>query len=105
MENPTSQYPEVTFEASPPAFPPFPGALNPANSVSDRGDILAKANLIAAEILGDEQTDQFFTEEMLKGKIKASVAHLEQLVAKEYWDGEDLSLLQNAIATGKQKLS
>lgn len=63
---------------------------------------LDSVDLINGVISGTQMTEE--SEADKKACINRNVGHLEIMVAKEYWQGQDMAPLNAAITAGKQYL-
>jgi hypothetical protein len=79
-----------------PVMPP-PSAEQIAQNYKAMGD---SVDLINQYVAGNFPEDM--KPEEVADAIGRNVAHLELMVAKDYWTTEDLSAAQAAIATGKK---
>tara|TARA_R100001198_G_scaffold12685_5_gene5459 strand:+ start:5180 stop:5413 length:234 start_codon:yes stop_codon:yes gene_type:complete len=67
-----------------------------AQNYSAAGDSVTLINeLVAIETLTTEQVDT----------VSRNVAHLEIMVAKDYWTTEDLTPFNSAVTAGKAKIA
>lgn len=72
-------------------------------TAEDRARIYASA-MDSVTLIMDPEEDPEKTAEERKGDLERNVKHLELIVAKPFWESEDLTPFSQAITAGKAEL-
>lgn len=72
-------------------------------TAEDRARIYAAA-MDSVAIITDPEEDPEKTAEERKGDLERNIKHLELIIAKPFWESEDLTPFSQAITAGKAEL-